>query len=82
MSPIGLRFYTERLRFASVPLWRSGSFVVYLKLQNGEYINLDRSIAIPILTAEAILRFLALKSTIGETRLVKQFRQWVKANVT
>jgi Uma2 family endonuclease len=64
-------------------VWRyNGQSLVILKLQNGEYINLDRSIAIPILTAEAILRFLALKNTIGETSLVKQFRQWVKESVT
>jgi hypothetical protein len=64
-------------------VWRyNGQSLIILKLQNGEYSSQDRSSAIPVLTAEAILRFLALKSTIGETSLIKQFCQWVKESIT
>jgi Uma2 family endonuclease len=60
-------------------VWRyNGQTLVILRLQNTEYVCQDRSIAIPVLTAEAILKFLALRTTIGETSLVKQFRQWVR----
>ncbi len=60
-------------------VWRyNGQTLVILRLYNGEYVSHDRSIAIPVLTAEAILKFLALRTTIGETSLVKQFRQWVR----
>ncbi len=63
-------------------IWRyDGQNLVILSLQNGEYVSQDRSTAIPILTAEAILRFLALRNTMGENSLIKQFRQWVRAEL-
>jgi hypothetical protein len=46
----------------------------------------DRSIALPLLNANDITRFLALRfsktetqTPIGENSLVKQFRQWLKS---
>jgi Uma2 family endonuclease len=64
-------------------VWRyNGQTLVILRLHNSEYVSQDRSLAIPVLTAEAILEFLALRTTIGETSLVKQFRQWVRENAT
>lgn len=60
-------------------VWRyDGQALTILKLQNGEYQPQDRSTALPLLKAEDIVRFLALKNTMGETSLVKQFRQWLK----
>jgi Uma2 family endonuclease len=60
-------------------VWRyDGQTLSILRLQNGEYVSQDSSTAIPFLTAGAMLRFLALRLTMGETSLVKQFRQWVK----
>lgn len=60
-------------------IWRyDGQALTILKLQTGEYRPQDRSIAIPLLKAEDIVRVLALKNTMGETSLVKQFRQWLK----
>jgi hypothetical protein len=38
-------------------------------------------VALPLLKAEAIVSFLALRNRMGETSLVKQFRQWVKDRV-
>jgi hypothetical protein len=60
-------------------VWRyDGQTLTILSLQNGEYVSRDRSAALPFLKAEDILRFLALKNNMGETSLVKQFRQWLK----
>ncbi|MFW5664543.1 MAG: Uma2 family endonuclease [Coleofasciculus sp.] len=60
-------------------VWRyDGQTLTILSWQNGEYLSLDRSIALPLLNAEDLVRFLALRNTIGETKLVKQFRRWVK----
>jgi hypothetical protein len=56
----------------------NGQTLTILSLQNGKYVSQDKSAALPLLKAEDILRFLALSSTMGETSLVKQFRQWVK----
>jgi Uma2 family endonuclease len=56
----------------------NGQTLTILSLQNGKYVSQDKSAALPLLKAEDILRFLALRSTMGETSLVKQFRQWVK----
>jgi Uma2 family endonuclease len=55
-----------------------GQTLTMLSLQNGEYHPQSNSKTLPFLTAEAILRFLALRNTMGETQLIKQFRQWVK----
>ncbi|MEQ8964025.1 MAG: Uma2 family endonuclease, partial [Coleofasciculus sp. C2-GNP5-27] len=60
-------------------VWRyDGQTLTILNWQNGEYLSQDRSTALPLLNAEDLVRFLALRNTIGETKLVKQFRQWVK----
>ncbi|MEQ9487161.1 Uma2 family endonuclease [Coleofasciculus sp. F4-SAH-05] len=63
-------------------VWRyDGQTLTILSWQNGEYLSQDRSIALPLLNAENLVRFLALRNTIGETKLVKQFRRWVKDSV-
>lgn len=60
-------------------VWRyDGKALIILELQNGEYVPQERSIAIPFLKTEDILRFLPLRGTMGETSLVKQFRQWIR----
>ncbi|MEQ9236920.1 Uma2 family endonuclease [Coleofasciculus sp. E2-BRE-01] len=60
-------------------VWRyDGQTLTILSWQNGEYLSQDRSIGLPLLNAENLVRFLALRNTIGETKLVKQFRQWLK----
>jgi Uma2 family endonuclease len=59
-------------------VWRyDGQTLSILRLQNGDYRSHDRSIALPLLTAEDMVRFLALRNTIGETSLIKQFRRWL-----
>jgi Uma2 family endonuclease len=64
-------------------VWRyNGQTLTMLILHNGEYVAQDNSKALPLLTAEAILNFLAQRNTMGETQWVKTFRQWVKASAT
>jgi Uma2 family endonuclease len=64
-------------------VWRyDGQNLTILSLQNGEYISQSSSLALPFLQAEDLPRFLALRNTMGETSLVKQFRQWVKDRTT
>lgn len=80
------RFINRMSVYAALAIpevWRyNGQDLSILRLQNGEYVSHDKSTAIPVLTAEAVLKFLALRNTIGETSLVKQFRQWVQESAT
>jgi Uma2 family endonuclease len=59
-------------------IWRyDGRSLFIYGLVESEYIMQDRSIALPILRTEDILRFLSLSASIGENSLIKQFRQWL-----
>jgi Uma2 family endonuclease len=61
-------------------IWRyDGRSLVIYGLVGSEYIMQDRSIALPILRTEDILRFLSLSVSIGENSLIKQFRQWLRS---
>jgi len=60
-------------------VWRyDGRSLTIYRLQAVEYEVSDCSIALPLLRAEDIVRFLELQPTTGENSLVKQFRQWIK----
>lgn len=60
-------------------VWRfDGESLTIYSLQAGEYRICDRSLALPILTAADVMRFLEQYSSIGENRLIKQFRQWIR----
>ena len=61
-------------------LWRyNGQLLTIHVLQGNQYDLSDRSIALPLLQAKAIMKILELHSTIGENSLVKQLRQWVRS---
>ena len=61
-------------------LWRyNGQLLTIHVLQGNQYDLSDRSIALPLLQAEAVMKILELRSTIGENSLVKQLRQWVRS---
>ena len=61
-------------------LWRyNGQLLTIHVLQGNQYDLSDRSIALPLLQAEAVMKILDLRSTIGENSLVKQLRQWVRS---
>ena len=60
-------------------VWRyDGRSLTTYRLQAVEYEVSDCSIALPLLRAEDIVRFLELQPITGENSLVKQFRQWVR----
>ena len=61
-------------------IWRyDGSRLEIHVLQDDEYVNQSNSRALTLLTAADILRFLTSHQTLGENALVKQFRQWIRA---
>jgi Uma2 family endonuclease len=63
-------------------IWRyDGRSLVIYGLVGSEYLTQDRSITLPILRTEDILRFLSLSASIGENNLVKQFRQWLRSAI-
>jgi Uma2 family endonuclease len=67
-------------------IWRyDGRSLTIYYLDAGEYKMCDRSLALPLLTASDITRFLELRfpkqetqTAVGENSLVKQFRQWLR----
>ncbi|MEO0532759.1 MAG: Uma2 family endonuclease [Cyanobacteria bacterium P01_A01_bin.123] len=60
-------------------IWRyDGRSLNIYSLQAGKYVISPHSLALPLVQAEAIQRFLQLQPTTGENSLVKQFRQWLK----
>ena len=61
-------------------IWRyDGNRLEIYVLQDDEYVNQSNSRALTLLTAADILRFLTSHQTLGENALVKQFRQWIRA---
>jgi hypothetical protein len=68
-------------------IWRyDGQLLTIYYLDAGEYKIRDRSIALPLLTANDITRFLELRvpqqetqTPVGENSLIKQFRQWLSS---
>jgi Uma2 family endonuclease len=68
-------------------LWRyDGRSLTLYQLQDGQYLPCNRSIALPLLQASDITRFLELRfpqdktqAPVGENSLVKQFRHWLRS---
>jgi len=63
-------------------VWRyDGSRLTILRLENGEYKECDRSPSLPLLTPGEVVRFLELRKAMGETSLIRLFREWVRSQV-
>jgi Uma2 family endonuclease len=63
-------------------IWRfDGKKLTFYQLQNGAYETIERSIALPILTSADLEQFLNLQLTLGENKLIKQFRQWIRSQL-
>jgi len=68
-------------------VWRyDGQALTIYFLQDGKYERCDRSLALPLLKAKDISRFLGLRFSqdeaqlpVSENSLVKQFRQWIRS---
>ena len=60
-------------------LWRyDGSDVTIYCLENKVYRTCDRSPTFPRMTPDAIVRFLEMSQTMGETSWIRTFREWVR----
>jgi len=63
-------------------IWRyDNGRLVILRLEDGEYGECDRSPSLRQLTSSEIMRFLELRKTMGETSLIRLFREWVRSQV-
>jgi Uma2 family endonuclease len=61
-------------------VWRyDGRAMMIYQLEGERYQACDRSPTFPQITPAEITRFLELRKTIGETSLIRSFRQWVRS---
>jgi Uma2 family endonuclease len=61
-------------------VWRfDGEAVSIHLLREGSYEQTERSLALPELTPEIVLRFLRRSDEVGKTELMLEFLQWVRA---
>ena len=71
--------------FASVgvpEVWQfSRNVVAILKLENGKYINAERSLALPLLNGEIITKFLTDNQQMGSNAWKRGVREWVRAQL-
>lgn len=59
-------------------LWRyDGSRLRVCHLQNGAYVEQDRSLNLPLLEPSVVQRFLKLRETMRETACIRAFRDWL-----
>ena len=59
----------------------NGSRLRINRLENGEYVEGDISLAFPSLPILEIVRFLEQAETMDYLELVKAFRNWVKSQI-
>lgn len=63
-------------------VWRfDGQVMTIYRLMAGQYQPQEASTVLPLLNRTDILRFLEKSQTMGETSWVREFRQWVKAQI-
>ena len=63
-------------------VWRyDGNTLTIYRLAGEKYQEKERSPALPLLSPSDIVRFLELRKTMGETSLIRSFRQWVRSQM-
>lgn len=63
-------------------VWRyNGSRLTILRLEGGEYKECEFSPTLPQIPSSEVVRFLELSKTMGETSLIRLFREWVRSQV-
>lgn len=63
-------------------IWRfDGEVMTIYRLIAGQYQPQETSTVLPLLTRTDILQFLEKSQTMGETSWVREFRQWVRAQI-
>jgi Uma2 family endonuclease len=55
-----------------------GNTLIFYRLHGQEYSRQEQSAVLPLIQRDAIARFLATSQTMGETSLIREFRQWVR----
>ncbi|WP_434685976.1 Uma2 family endonuclease [Pseudanabaena minima] len=62
-------------------VWRyDGYSLEFLGLENGEYVPIENSLSFPTLPAAIIVEYVQKRSLLGESKTLKEFRAWVRAN--
>jgi Uma2 family endonuclease len=74
-----MRLY-EALQVPEVWQYDGRELTVYC-LEDKKYEIRDRSKALPQLTPNQLVRFLKLAETMGETSLIRSFREWVRSQI-
>jgi Uma2 family endonuclease len=74
-----MRLY-EALQVPEVWQYDGRELTVYC-LEDKKYEIRDRSEALPQLTPSQLVRFLKLAETMGETSLIRSFREWVRSQI-
>ena len=63
-------------------LWRyDGAVLKFYQLVESEYIEINFSIAFPLISVGDMNRFIQQSKTMGEIALLKSFRAWVKGKI-
>lgn len=57
-----------------------GYSLEFLALQNGGYVPIENSLSFPTLPAAIIVEYVQKRLLLGESKTLKEFRGWVKAN--
>jgi Uma2 family endonuclease len=59
-------------------VWRwNGEKLTFWLLKRGKHVESPISRSLPMLAADELVRFMGMKGTMGETRLLRTFREWV-----
>lgn len=62
-------------------VWRyDGYSLEFLGLENGEYVAIENSLSFPTLPASIIVEYVQKRLLLGESKTLKEFRVWVRAN--
>ena len=65
-------------------VWRFDGQTLHVLLlnENGEYLPSEHSVAFPFLPVAQLVQFLALDTTMSETKVAQAFRAWVRQQMS
>ena len=58
-----------------------GSRLIFYQLEGEEYLEREVSPHFPFLSPSEIIRFLEMQENVGETSMIRGFRQWVRSQI-
>jgi hypothetical protein len=81
-SAVGVILLTN-IRWSTYEAWRfDGQRIRFYRLdREGNYRDVEKSVAFPFLSAADLNRFLSRRASSAETRLMQDFRDWVRENL-